>query len=110
MPAKGAVTQLTFRRWTGAHLSLGRRVVERDRPHLAPLGSVLALVARHVAPMFCMRHGRGLRRHGETQPVRVQQVTDIALDGDVLPQKSTDFYPKLLSGVAIYRVEGQVDR
>jgi uncharacterized protein (DUF1015 family) len=41
-------------------------------------------------------------------PVRVQQVMDIALGGDVLPQKSTDFYPKMLSGVAIYRVEGSV--
>jgi uncharacterized protein (DUF1015 family) len=40
-------------------------------------------------------------------PVRVQQMLDIALAGDVLPQKSTDFYPKLLSGLAIYRVEGQ---
>jgi len=41
-------------------------------------------------------------------PVRVEQVIDIALGGDVLPQKSTDFYPKLLSGLAIYRVEGQI--
>jgi len=41
-------------------------------------------------------------------PVRVQQVADIALGGDVLPQKSTDFHPKLLSGIAIYRVEGHV--
>jgi len=41
-------------------------------------------------------------------PVSVQQVADIALAGDVLPQKSTDFYPKLLSGVAIYRPEGQL--
>jgi len=41
-------------------------------------------------------------------PVRVQQVADIALAGDVLPQKSTDFYPKLLSGIAIYRVKGRV--
>jgi uncharacterized protein (DUF1015 family) len=39
-------------------------------------------------------------------PVRVEQVTKIALGGGVLPQKSTDFYPKLLSGVAIYRIEG----
>ncbi|HKV04237.1 MAG TPA: DUF1015 domain-containing protein [Candidatus Acidoferrales bacterium] len=39
-------------------------------------------------------------------PVRVEQVTQIALGGDVLPQKSTDFYPKLLSGLAIFRVEG----
>jgi len=41
-------------------------------------------------------------------PVRVQQVMDIALGSDVLPQKSTDFYPKLLSGVAIYRPEGHI--
>jgi uncharacterized protein (DUF1015 family) len=39
-------------------------------------------------------------------PVRVEQVTKIALGGDVMPQKSTDFYPKLLSGIAIYRVQG----
>ena len=40
-------------------------------------------------------------------PARMQQVSDIALGGDVLPQKSTDFYPKLLSGITIYRVEGR---
>ncbi|SRR5579875_689580 len=42
-------------------------------------------------------------------PVRAEQVAQIALGGDVLPQKSTDFYPKLLSGVTIYQVEGRVD-
>ena len=36
-------------------------------------------------------------------PVDVQEVADIALGGDVMPQKSTDFYPKLLSGIANYR-------
>ena len=38
-------------------------------------------------------------------PVRMQQVRDIALAGDVLPQKSTDFYPKLLSGLTIYALD-----
>jgi uncharacterized protein (DUF1015 family) len=38
-------------------------------------------------------------------PVRVEQVMQIALGGDVLPQKSTDFYPKMLSGIAIYRLD-----
>jgi uncharacterized protein (DUF1015 family) len=38
-------------------------------------------------------------------PARMQQVRDIALAGEVLPQKSTDFYPKLLSGLAIYALE-----
>lgn len=41
-------------------------------------------------------------------PVRVEQVMNIALGGDVLPQKSTDFYPKMLSGIAIYRIEGTI--
>lgn len=35
-------------------------------------------------------------------PATVKQVCDIALAGDVMPQKSTDFYPKLLSGLATY--------
>ncbi len=43
-------------------------------------------------------------------PVRVQQVADIALGGGVLPQKSTDFYPKLLSGLTIFRIEGHIDK
>ncbi len=38
-------------------------------------------------------------------PVRMRQVRDIALAGEVLPQKSTDFYPKLLSGLTIYALE-----
>jgi uncharacterized protein (DUF1015 family) len=37
-------------------------------------------------------------------PVRVKEVMQIALGGDVMPQKSTDFYPKLLSGLCIYEV------
>jgi len=38
-------------------------------------------------------------------PVGVQQTMEIALGGDVMPQKSTDFYPKLLSGLTIYRLD-----
>ena len=37
--------------------------------------------------------------------VRIEQVRDIAFAGEVLPQKSTDFYPKLLSGLTIYALE-----
>ena len=35
----------------------------------------------------------------------VEQVAEIAFSGGVMPQKSTDFYPKLLSGLTIYRIE-----
>jgi len=38
-------------------------------------------------------------------PARIQQVRDIAFAGEVLPQKSTDFYPKLLSGLTIYALD-----
>jgi uncharacterized protein (DUF1015 family) len=38
-------------------------------------------------------------------PVRMRQVRDIAFAGEVLPQKSTDFYPKLLSGLTIYALD-----
>jgi len=38
-------------------------------------------------------------------PVRMEQVRDIAFAGEVLPQKSTDFYPKMLSGLTIYSLQ-----
>ena len=38
-------------------------------------------------------------------PCRMQQVSDVAFAGEVLPQKSTDFFPKLLSGLTIYALE-----
>jgi uncharacterized protein (DUF1015 family) len=38
-------------------------------------------------------------------PCRMTQVRDIAFAGEVMPQKSTDFYPKLLSGLTVYALE-----
>ena len=38
-------------------------------------------------------------------PCRVTQVRDIAFANEVMPQKSTDFYPKLLSGLTIYALD-----
>jgi len=37
-------------------------------------------------------------------PVDVEKVVEIATCNEVMPQKSTDFYPKLLSGITMYRV------
>jgi len=39
-------------------------------------------------------------------PCDVEQVMKIATSGEVMPQKSTDFYPKLLSGITMYRADG----
>ena len=36
---------------------------------------------------------------------RLDQIRDIAYEGNVLPQKSTDFYPKVLSGLTMYAMD-----
>lgn len=38
-------------------------------------------------------------------PVSLDQLREVAFAGEVMPQKSTDFYPKLLSGLAIYALD-----
>ena len=38
-------------------------------------------------------------------PCPVQKVGEIAFAGEVMPQKSTDFYPKLLSGLTAYALD-----
>lgn len=38
-------------------------------------------------------------------PVRVDQFRDVAFAGEVMPQKSTDFYPKLMSGITLYALD-----
>lgn len=40
-----------------------------------------------------------------TNPVTMEQLREVAFAGSVMPQKSTDFYPKLLSGLTIYALE-----
>ena len=37
--------------------------------------------------------------------VSVETVSTMAMAGEVLPQKSTDFFPKLMSGITMYRLE-----
>jgi uncharacterized protein (DUF1015 family) len=39
------------------------------------------------------------------KPITLDQLRDVSLSGGVMPQKSTDFYPKLLSGLAIYALD-----
>lgn len=40
------------------------------------------------------------------RPTRLEQLAAVASAGDVMPQKSTYFYPKLLTGLVFYRLEG----
>jgi uncharacterized protein (DUF1015 family) len=40
-----------------------------------------------------------------TNAAHIEQVRDVAFTGEVMPQKSTDFFPKLLSGFTIYALD-----
>jgi uncharacterized protein (DUF1015 family) len=40
-----------------------------------------------------------------TNPVSIEELREVAFAGEVMPQKSTDFFPKLLSGLTIYALE-----
>jgi uncharacterized protein (DUF1015 family) len=71
---------------------------EKNVSYKREMEGAIAAVDKGEAQLACLLN-----------PARVQQVADIALGGDVLPQKSTDFYPKLLSGVAIFKVDGNIE-
>ena len=38
-------------------------------------------------------------------PTKVQEVKDVATAGERMPQKATYFYPKLLTGLVMQRIE-----
>ncbi len=38
-------------------------------------------------------------------PVTLDQLREVAFAGEIMPQKSTDFYPKLLSGLTLYALD-----
>lgn len=79
----------------GLGITADALAAERNVVYEREVGVAIEAVDRQEAQMACLLN-----------PVHVEQVMEIALGGGVLPQKSTDFYPKLLSGLAIYRVEG----
>jgi uncharacterized protein (DUF1015 family) len=81
------------------------------------LGKVLGNGEDAVRHEKNLRYVRGIdaaveeARQGTAQiafllkPTSVQQVADTSFGGGVMPQKSTDFYPKLLSGLTIYKLD-----
>ena len=85
--------------------------------HEALLGRVLGISEEAVREEKNLRYVRGLDqavaevRQGTAQiafllkPTGIGQVAETSFGGGVMPQKSTDFYPKLLSGLTIYRLE-----
>ncbi|HEV2022813.1 MAG TPA: DUF1015 domain-containing protein [Terriglobales bacterium] len=73
-------------------LGVSEKAVREER-HLAYLRDAAEAMARVQA---------GANVGFLMNPARIEQVRDVAFAGEVLPQKSTDFYPKLLSGLTIY--------
>ena len=68
---------------------------EKNISYEREMDAAIAAVDRGEAKLCCLLN-----------PARIEQVCEIALGGEVLPQKSTDFYPKLLSGLVLYRLDG----
>lgn len=86
--------------------------------HAALLGDRLGIDERAVAAGEALLYtrseadARGRVARGEAaaailvRPTRLDQLTAVAAAGDVMPQKSTYFYPKLLTGMVFYPLEG----
>jgi uncharacterized protein (DUF1015 family) len=85
--------------------------------HSILLDRLLGLDAEKVREQTNLRYLRDageaveLVRRGEanvtflTNPVSMEQLREVAFAGDVMPQKSTDFFPKLMSGLTIYSLD-----
>jgi hypothetical protein len=99
------------------NLSLRQQALDVVQLHKCLLEGVLEIseeaIRNQTNVSYCREAAEALMqaRSGKVKvaflmnPVRMEQVRDIALAGEVLPQKSTDFYPKLLSGLTIYALE-----
>ena len=82
------------------------------------LGDRLGITAADVAAGETLLYtrseadARGRVARGEAaaailvRPTRLEELTAVAAAGDVMPQKSTYFYPKLLTGMVFYPLEG----
>jgi uncharacterized protein (DUF1015 family) len=85
--------------------------------HERLLGVALGISEEAVRDEKHIRYIRGIGRAVEEvrkgtaqiafllRPTSVEQVAKTSFSGGVMPQKSTDFYPKLLSGMVMYKVE-----
>jgi uncharacterized protein (DUF1015 family) len=94
-----------------AHGELDVRIL-----HELVLGKTLGITEEAVRHETHLRYVRGIdaaveeARSDKAQiafllkPTSIQQVADTSFGGGVMPQKSTDFYPKLLSGLTIYKL------
>ena len=100
-----------------ANLPERQRQLDLSHLHSIVLDRLLSLDAEKVREQTNLRYLRDageavdqVRRHEAdvaflTNPVSMEQLREVAFAGDVMPQKSTDFFPKLLSGLTIYALD-----
>lgn len=63
--------------------------------------------ARHAQEVVdAVRKQRAAQVGFIVNPVKIGQIRSIVKLGERFPQKTTDFYPKLLTGMMLYRLEG----
>jgi uncharacterized protein (DUF1015 family) len=94
-----------------------QRRLDLSHLHSIMLDRLLGLDAEKVREQTNIRYLRDAAeavdqtRRGEadvtflTNAVSMEQLREVAFAGDVMPQKSTDFFPKLLSGLTIYALD-----
>ncbi len=94
-----------------------RKIGQLDVPilHQEILGGLLGISEDAVRDEKYLQYVRGIdaaiaevRNGGQIafllEPTPIGDMARIAFSGGVMPQKSTDFYPKLLSGLTIYKL------
>ena len=67
---------------------------QQNLSYIRDAGEALGLVRRGNANVAFLMN-----------PAKIEQVRDIAFAGEVMPQKSTDFFPKMISGFTTYALE-----
>jgi uncharacterized protein (DUF1015 family) len=95
--ARGALdVRVLHEQLLGRALGIGEEAVrdERHIRYIRGIGAAIEEVRKGAAQIAFL-----------LKPTSVEQVAATSFSGGVMPQKSTDFYPKLLSGMLMYKVD-----
>jgi uncharacterized protein (DUF1015 family) len=117
--SKPSVVRIGIITAAGAHLlERARKDAELDVPilHTEILGGLLGITEDAVREESYITYVRGIdaavaevcEKGAQVafllDPTPIDDMASIAFAGGVMPQKSTDFYPKLLTGITIYKL------
>jgi len=93
-PSGDLDVKILHERLLGGVLGIGEEAVRNERlKYVRGMDTAIEAARQGTAQIAFLLH-----------PVPVERVAEISFAGGVMPQKSTDFYPKLLSGLTIYQM------